>query len=93
MSDYVDSLMAQHEAMADVEEMLADMLNGIAERQLADYREECRQYREEGKAIYDQAIAEGLTELEAFGRQIDLGYGPRLYRPPLSAMVRYVVHR
>ena len=93
MSDYVDSLMAQHEAMADVEESLAKLRNEMAERQLALYDEECQQYQEEGKAIYDQAIAEGLTEIEAFGRQIDLGYGPRLYRPPLSAMVRYVVHR
>jgi hypothetical protein len=93
MSDYVDSLMAQHEAMADVEESLAKLRNEMAERQLALYDEECQQYQEEGKAIYDQAIGAGMTELEAGRHRTLCGYGLRAYNPPASATVRYVAHR
>ena len=93
MKDYAKFMMAQHEAMADVEERIAAFKNRLAEQQLAAYDASCRQYEAEGAEVYSSAIASGMSEMEAIGHMLRSGYGPRIYNPPVSAMVRYVVYR
>jgi len=90
---YAEFLMAEHEAMADVEELIADMKNRHAERLLAAYDKRCSDYRADGAELYDQCIARGMSQIDAISHCLLMGYGPRVYNPPVAAMVRYIVHR
>ncbi len=93
MSNYAEFMMAQHEAMADFEERMAYIKNRAAERSLAEYDESCRQYKRDADDTYTDAIASGMTHDEAVVHVLRCGYGPRLYNPPMHALVKYIVHR
>ena len=93
MNDYAAFMRAQHEAMVEVEERMAAMKNAEAERALENYNESCRAYKAEQDEVYASAIASGMTKDEAVLHIFKCGYGPRVYNPPLAAMVRYIVSK
>ena len=93
MSNYAEFMMAQHEAMADVEERMAKLKNELAESALQRYDESCRQYEADGREVYQSAITSGMSEIDAISHVLRSGYGPRVYNPPAHAMVKYIVHR
>ena len=91
--DHVQFLREQHEAMADLEEFMAEAKNRHAEAILAAYNKQCEDYKQECKEMYDGCIANGMTEIESMMTCIQSGYGPRIYNPPVAGMVKYIVDR
>jgi len=90
-NSYADFMKAQHEAAYETERLIADMKNRHAQRMLDDYNKRCEDYRKECVKVVEELESEGHTKSEAIRIATRLGYGPRLYNPPLGAMVKYIV--
>jgi len=85
--------MAIYEAEKARAMQYADMMNSMAEAQKAAYDASCASYaadqesfKQECRALFPEA-----TDTEIFGMGLRAGYGPRIYNPPASCMVKYIV--
>ena len=79
--------------LTKLEQALNDHMVKEREKELAAYDRMTERYKEEQKAEEDEfrRLHPEATDLQVFLHIIDCGYGPRLYNPPLSARVKYIV--
>lgn len=91
MSDIMRDIYAAEKAKAELE---AEIGNNRAKAELDRYNARCDQHRADGIAFAAElrSIHPDITDIEVIQHTILAGLGPRVYNPPLSAMVRYIVH-
>lgn len=85
--------MDEYKANLSLDKARAKMLNDFAAAELAAYDRMTERYKEEQKAEEDEfrRLHPEATDMQVIRHIIECGYGPRLYNPPLSARVKYIV--
>ena len=73
-------------------ESLARMMNNIAEAEMKRYRDNYDREAKERKDMIADLQKKGMSEGEAFRKALQLGFGPRIFNPPVRATTKYIVN-
>lgn len=87
-----DRMKATYDAEKRSAESLARMMNNLAESEMKRYRDNYDRERKEGKDMIADLQKNGMSEDEAFRKALQLGFGPRIFNPPVRATTKYVVY-
>jgi len=88
MKNQLDSIYRQELAKANLE---ARTGNKNAQAALSAYNERCEREKRMTREHVDSCMEIGMSKMESFASAIRAGLGPKIYNPPLSARVRFIV--